>query len=725
MRCNRLLILTVVCFGNAPAAFAHTVEAHLSSGGVEWVQDQVKTLVPKSLPVDDVTKKVYSCPGDDATFTQRNTTVNLEVHEIDLVIPEDGTLRIDLTMSAQVDGEAHFENPYACLGSTTCEDHLTIDHARAVIDFAAWVDETGRLRANLDNIDLYLTGDQIDANFSDCAISGIVNTVIDLAKGFAVEMLVAKVDELAQEKIGPMLEQMLGNFSGMSMSVGPLDIKAELTKLDMRTSGIDVAADIDVTSSGSLLDICPRQEGSGQPASHQGDVPDLTDGVPAHLAVAVNLGLMDDALYNVWESGMMCVTPDLLDVFNIDLDLSKVGELLPGFPPTTQFRLMAYMLEPPTMSVTSGAGANMSLNIKGMVADLDAELPDGNTRSLHLELDASASVKIEVDPYVNALRASLVTVNVDRLDITEEASADLVGFDFGKMRQLLEDNVLPEIASEMTGIPLTGPIFGGMMGYYVILRELRSTGAYLVAKLDLFHAPDRDNNAPDTSIDDAPAGVIAAKHAFITVSGQDPEIPSELLQYELVVDGHLKPPTFVRLINVGTPGESGDVSVEVRAIDLHGNADPTPARTTLTIDGILPKVNLTDAPAGTADTASPNIGWAMSDDLTATGALKPVITTYRMDDDQAGQGTLRDEIELSPGQTSHHVPLDRGTWRVVVTVFDEAGNEASDSQIFDVNADAGGCGCVVRRGAGGPRWAFGLLALGLVMLRIRRTRRRL
>jgi MYXO-CTERM domain-containing protein len=444
-------------------------------------------------------------------------------------------------------------------------------------------------------------------------------------------------------------------------------------------------------------------------------VPDLRAGPETHLAVAVNLGLVDDALYHVWSSGLICITPDILDLFNIDLDLTMVGDLLPGFPEGTVFRLMAYLSTPPTMSVAAGPGATMTMGMNGFVADLDALLPDGNTRSLHVELDASATMSVGLDPYANALTMSLVEVSIDRLSITEESSADLLGFDFSRMKQLLEEHVLPHVAEEMTAIPLTGPIFGGLMGYYVVLKEIRATGAFLVAKLDLFRAPETDLNAPDTRIEEAPDGVVAAKDAFIVVAGEDQEVPPELLQFEVVANNRLYEPTFVRRIPVGKAGESGSYEVEVRAVDLNGNMDPTPARVEVTVDGVLPHVGITSAPGGSTESKRPTIIWEMSDDMTSESRLRPVVSLYRM----PGSGDPDETIELSPGQTSAAVDLGSGSWRVAVTVYDEAGNEASDSQIFD--AGKGGCGCqTARRLPSNQAWALVLLGLGLAAIRIRR-----
>jgi len=366
----------------------------------------------------------------------------------------------------------------------------------------------------------------------------------------------------------------------------------------------------------------------------------------------------------------------------------------------------------------------MSMDITGMVADLDALLPDGETRTLHVELDASAEMEVGINPDLNAITLNSVGVTVERLTIDEEASADELGFDFSAMRQLLQERVLPHITEQIAGRPLTGPIFGGIMRFYVLLREIRTTEAFLVARLDLFRAPEHDETAPDTRIVSVPTGLVAAKNAFIIADGTDAEIPTELLKYEGTVDGTRLKASYVKRIPVGQIGKSGTYTVEVRAIDLAGNSDPTPARTDVTVDGILPRVTITDVPLGVTTTATPPLGWVMSDDLSDPANLTPIVTTYRLPSDgSAGQGDLIDTIELDRGTTATTLSLDRGNWRAVVTARDEAGNEASDSQVFTVDADAAkGCGCVAGgRDAGGPGGLFVVvMGLGIAWIRIRR-----
>jgi hypothetical protein len=49
--------------------------------------------------------------------------------------------------------------------------------------------------------------------------------------------------------------------------------------------------------------------------------------------VAVNLGLLDDALYQVWRNGLVCLDADKLANLGFELPVDLITGLLPGFVP--------------------------------------------------------------------------------------------------------------------------------------------------------------------------------------------------------------------------------------------------------------------------------------------------------------------------------------------------------------------------------------------------------
>lgn len=719
------LALAAVAAAAPGSAAAHDVNARLSPSGVEFLEAQLPTYVPTYLRPPAVTVQVADpCPGSKAIWlTQRDTEVYLSLDAFDLKLPQDGTLRVDVTLSAVAWGEAFIENPYFCFGSATCQDELWIDGARAIIDFAAWVDATGKPRVQVAKIDLELSPNQIDFTLSSCPIDDIVNLVVDVGKDWAMDFMLAKVEEMAQQQIGPRLEAMLAGFASYDGVTGSSDFSAKLTSVTVSPSGIGAAVDIDLTSRYPAA-ACVGAD-PGDPAPQPGPAPNLAAGVNAHVGLSANLGLVDDALYHVWREGFMCVTPESLGALGISLDLDHIAGLLPGFPAGTTFSLAATVTMPPRVEGAAGEVATLTLVIEGVEIDLFAHTPDGQTRSLHLELDAAVSASVALDPSINALVLEIGDVRLTDLVVEDELGLEEAGFDFARIHKLLEERVLPRLADQLGAMPVTGPVFGGLAGYYAILREVRTTTAYLLAKADLFRAPADDRNPPDTFIAQRPSRPVRPSQAAILVDGTDAEIPTELLRYVVSVDGAAGSPTYVKKHKIGEEGRTATYRVSVAAMDLGGNVDPTPAVADVTVDGVSPDLRLLEYPRGTIATATPVVTWTATDDVTPAEALEPRARIYRIRPDRSGE--LVDEQDLGAGSASGKLILDPGTeYRVILDVSDEAGNVSSEAFLFTVSPDApapgAGCGCEAAGRGGRSPAAAALLLATVVALRLRRRR---
>jgi MYXO-CTERM domain-containing protein len=319
-------------------------------------------------------------------------------------------------------------------------------------------------------------------------------------------------------------------------------------------------------------------------------------------------------------------------------------------------------------------------------------------------------------------------VAIDRLEIVDEVGLEELGFDFARIQQLLEDRVLPKVMEELGRVPMTGPVFGGIANTYAILREVRTTESYLVAKADLFRAPAYDPTAPNTFIAEAPDRVVTPHDAAILLGGNDAEIPSELLRYRVSIDGVSSEPTYVRQVKVGAEGVTKTYRVEARAIDLAGNEDATPADVDVTVDGVLPEVRIETLLKGEIDTATPELAWTADDDLSPPSAIGGRIKTFDITD--YGSPTEHDAFDFEPGDTATVLELRPGhEYRLVITVKDEAGNEGSEALVFSVSPDAeapgAGCACSAAAPAGGASpVAPGLLLAGLALVAVRRRRAR-
>lgn len=696
----------------AGSARAHDVRGYVSARGIDFIEAQVPTYVPESFQAPAVTKD-FLC----VSATQKNTDVNLKIHNLDISMPETNKLRLDLAIEVHAAGQLDVDNPYACLGSAACTDRLDLDYGRAIIDFDIRV-ENGVPRAALSNVDLMVSKDDIAIKVADCAIDGVINTIADFGREWLLGYLLGKAEDIAQENVGPMLEQMLGGFMHQQFSIGPADVSVGLDDLLVDPSGLQVKLDIDATS-----DVAPAEcvgDDPGEPQSQGGDAPDFSSSMDAHLGVAVNFGLVNDAMYHVWRGGLTCVTGDQLEALGIELPYDQVTAMLPGFPPGTELGIAMRLASPPHIVGRASEGASMTLAIDGIELELIATLPDGSEKDLGMSMDLEAGATVAIDPATNALVARLDAAEMKRMEFDQQAAAQL-GFDPAQIRTLVNDGVVPKMLEEMGDLPVTGSMFA-FADYAIILRNLdTSSDAYLTAEVDLFRAPANDTGAPDTAILESPSGIASPKSAILRVGGSDPEIPSELLRYEVVVDGVARPLSAITRFTVGDVGVTKTYKVQVAAVDLSGNRDPSPATIDLTVDGIAPAITLAGERAqllpegGTVD-----LSWTATDDTSPEGDLYTSVKIYKLDDPQdAMSAKLVEEHAIEPGQSRDQVVIESGSvYRVEVEVTDQAGNTATSAVMID--AGTGGCGCNTGATPGGALpLLLALLGASLVMRRRR------
>ncbi len=112
-----------------------------------------------------------------------------------------------------------------------------------------------------------------------------------------------------------------------------------------------------------------------------------------------------------------------------------------------------------------------------------------------------------------------------------------------------------------------------------------------------------DNTPPDTQITAGPSGAIGDSFATFTVTGTDNLAPVAKLQYAWRLDGGaysaFDPSTQITLSGLS----AGPHTFEVKARDLAGNEDPTPAKQTFTV--VAPGVQITSPVAGATVPAGP------------------------------------------------------------------------------------------------------------------------
>ena len=728
---RRLAALSAMLVASLPVvAGASPIEARLSDSGLAFVSEQAPTLVPTHLTPDDITETMYSCDSGDATFTQQNLVVDLTINAFSITVPQPGTLRLDVTISAAATGQAYFYHPFACYGDTTCNDSLTVSNGRAIVDFGATIDAAGAPHINVQNVDIMITSDQIDAELSGCAESGLADAAIDFFEDYGLTFAEGLIDNMAEQDVGPKMERMIGSFLTYKVDANIAELTAAVTGVGFDPAkGLSVMGDIDLSSNFPAA-ACVSND-PGEPAAFPGAAPDLSAGTASDVGVEVNLGLVQDALYHIWHEGLLCITPDSLATFGVNVDsLSIIGSLLPGFPEGTTFSVDANFGVPPTVQGDPANAGKLTLNLNQVGADLVATYPDSTTKKLHLGIDASVTAEMLLDPDTNSISLAIDSVSINNLTVDDQLGLTALGFDFARVKQLLQTVVLPSVINKFGTIPVTGPVFGGIDGMYVILTDLETTDSWIEAKANLLPRPGRRHQRSDhhhrpgrrrrSSTRPTPRSSSAAA---------TPRIPRRSSSTSSSTStAWPRPPATIRSVKFGEVGKTATYNIEAHAVDLAGNEDPVGAKASVIVDGVLPTVAITNPITGTISTTTPSLTWVAADDQSPAAKITARIDVSTLDPSGTGPTTVVGSTEYPAGTTTATTSrafTTGKTYQVIVTVKDEAGNPSSQTLLFAVAArparSSGGCSVGGHGSAPLAPVLFAMFALGLVI--VRRARR--
>ncbi|MCP4446112.1 MAG: hypothetical protein GY811_12315 [Myxococcales bacterium] len=707
---SSIALASVALAGTANAQ--HEVQAYLSQEGLDFIADEAPGYIPSVFEAPKFVQEL-GC----MEFEQRNTTINLNIDDVRISMPEDGRVRVDIEFSGGADGELYVDDLYACLGEVTCRDSLDIRNGSASFDYELAVRD-GQAVVLPRHSEIHLLPESVEFNLADCGMTGDALTAgIGFAEDWILGFLNGKMGDIADGYVAPLLENMLDGFRTTG-SLAIASYGAEIADLEVENDGVFLRMAADV-SDNFAPDACIAEYDNGGPLDFDGPQPNLSAPGASHASLAVNLGLANRGLYTFWRRGLLCLSDDHLRALGVELDLNMIGAMLPGFPAGTEIGFEMKMTDYPKVVPSASQDSQITLKIDGLMLDLHGDRPDGTRKTLNAEIDIEVTATVGIDPSSNSIFAGLDNAQVTRMVIKDERDATGSGFDVARILQMLHNHILPGLLHEVGALPLTGPAFS-FEGYAVILRELQTSDAFLTAGVDLFRVPESDNNAPDTQIVSFPTGPVNPHTAEISVSGSDTQIPSELLQYEMSINGVKQEASFMHTFKIGEIGATDTYFVEVAAVDLSGNVDPTPDTVELTVDGIVPHVAIAGARTREADQGPVAIDWSVSDDVSAPADMNIRLEVYVLDDPaDALSARLIDTQELGKGATNTTVHLEQvgGIYRVEVHAVDQAGNDSKSSLLLTIPSSGG---CSVGGSAGAGNMSLLLLALGALFIRRRR-----
>lgn len=714
-------ILLALLAAPGVARAQHPLQGRLSPAGLDFLERALPQEIPSPLALPETTVEIgSSCAEGPTTLTQLDTSVDLTLRTFDLSVPSPGLLQADVVADVHATGQMIPANvPGFCGYAPVCDDTLDVLGAGATLGFTILWDEATGLVVDVADVQLDVDKNAVDIVFSGCLQADSLNDLADTAKDLLLDALVQAVQDIASTQIAPQIQGLLSSFSGeFAFDAGLAAIDAKLTGVGVDPTGITVDGEADVTTSLSPPECLGPDP--GEPVAHPGELPDFAALAPdAHVDLAVNLGLVDDAFHALWRTGLVCMNGEQLAAYGVEIDLSELVDVLPGWPPGTTLDPEVVLAQPPTVAGRAGDDALLELTIPGLEISLYGHLPDGTTRSVFLDVDARATLSARYDRDRGALVLDPEDVKIDNLEIY--GAPEVAGrLDAAHLARAAETKLAPAILEQLGAFALALPL-PGFGGYYVIPRAVGTTDAYVWGAVDLYRGPDEDTTPPETAAVAVPPSPTRVEDARIRMTGTDDQVPTDLLRFQATIDEVASEPSYLKDIPFGEKGVTRSYHLAVAAVDLAGNVDPTPYETDVVVDGIPPHLHVDGE--GVLRVASPvaELSWAASDDLTEAADLAYSVTIDRLADPADPYSAERIGVmDLEPGVTTARVQLaPDGHYVLGVTTRDEAGN-ATIRNVLVVTEAASGCGCSAAAGTGASPILLLLLALPFLRRRARK-----
>ncbi len=703
----RALLVSLILLVPSVAS-AQGFGVRVTPDGMDAITDVAMTRVPNRVVVPSMDRVLYECPGSSTISAQLpDTPVFIGWNDLRLST-EEGRLFVGVNIDVDVTAMVDLDNPYACFGSAHCDLSASLRNLDATVELAAGTGPEGGVEFYGAAVDLILTPEDLDLQSEGCAIGEVATWLFNAFEGWALDLLVPRLETMMSDKISEALTDVFAETVGLTVEKNDLRIEGWLDALDLtRAYGVSAGGDAAITWTGRTL----YDADAPTTAAPEGEaLPVATRGM---FQLAASDRLVTNALYEAWRGGLIS---RMLADQSRTIALGGEGAVQQiGLPAGTEIAIAVDIEEPLAASFGRVAPDVADLTLRGLHVRVEVRRPEGETSTIDVRVDGGLGARIAVEPSLGALVLDIHDLRVDQIRVDGEESELVV--DGARLRGFIEGTVMPMISERLSGLPIA-PAVHDIEGTFLHVQEISSEGGWQRVGVDL-HVPDpTDMNPPDTSLED-PAGLLGAGTASFGVSGRDDLTPDSLLRYRAWLDGEpvTDGPTSLRVVRFDAA--DGEHVLEVAAVDLNGNVDPAPVIHAFTVDGLPPLLRVTESPGAIVLDAAVDAAWEAEDEggrgVTTRWVLRRVEedTTTTL----VQESTFGSDTSLSISTDS----LEVGElYELEIIARDEAGNLTSESFGFALHPSLQ-TGC----SASGPVTAsplpiFALLLIGRVLCRRRR-----
>ncbi len=685
---------------HSPAAADDNAGLHARPAAIEHLERFI-SILPVSLDVPRYETELFDCPftGDDVDATITDGKLRPTWREVNVETGE-GAIRVSAVFDLDASGDIHIENPYACFGSLSCELSGVARGIRVAANVGLAPDAEGGLAVVVDGLEVDLTHlDDMEVDVHGCAVGNALEFVFDSFEDWILDRWGGTISDFAEQHLADAFRE-LPVVIPHKLVFGGFEVTTSI-------SGVQISPEVGVKTVGN---VSVRADSAGGPAwSAARAVPpteemDSRQPTLGDYVVAATDGLAANALGEAWRAGAFDgLVASALPSFEISDD--DIARRL-GLPSGTRVGIDIDVRAQPAVEFGRDKPEQMEIGLPDLVVRVEVASPGSAPGSATLEVAGrvkagfrfSASGGLVVEP--RALELDRVNVSAGSLTVSADPA---------RIEQLVSDLLLPALTERLATVPIV-PSVQAIPGVYFWMREMNASGGWLRAGFDLFVPDPSDHIPPETSIGNV--RLVRPGVVTIPVSGTDIGTPGPLLRYSAALDGSPleDEPKFTEVIRFVAVGPAH--TLEVTAVDLTGNSDPSPATLMLEVDGTPPELQVMSSPASIVYGSSIEAAWTAHDD-------RPNVSTSWQIIKLDPAGGFGDVVESGEAGRDGRLEVSglgrRDLYLLRITARDEAGNVTSAEYGFSF--DQGGC-CSAGVGAGS--WCtLALLALLLAGYRAR------
>jgi flavodoxin len=700
-----MLVVTAAVSGGSAWAAGPDLSTVLSRNAFRFVIDELTARVPRQYALDEYPRtKVGSCSfvgGGGMYLSVLEPTINLDWRSLELT-PADG--KLILTFIGDVNGSAKIvaENVLCVTGKKDCSLVVTADDVDVAIEVAPTV-QGGKVQLEVSDIYLDLDTYNVDLDIKGCGIVGdIAESFYETFETDIIDQVRDELEEVARDQLVENVEKLLDDFRQISGDAEGFRFDAQLTEVPIDEDGIGL--DFTVSATATRSPSCTISDAVPPPAASPERARFKFRG--EHLGVAVSAAMIENALVQAWRAGLFCFAGE---------ESSELGGAFSVQVPN-----------PPEVTLVPDNDAHLELMVSGVVL----ELKDSGVKAT---LDAKVDLSLGLD-LSSAVLLIAPEVQLQNLRVESEREQSI---DYEKVIAKVVPPLVREQLSNATLVPRVLNSDGGALGdYFVSIARAVTTAQHILVYAVLTKRPANDTKPPETTLVSAPDGWGGAATRLVA-TGVDDQTPTQLMRYRWRVDdGPWTAPEISAIYTADLTG--GEHTVQVAAVDLNDNIDPSPASATFQVDAEPPKITITRAPPETLRDRRFSVAFTVEDDRTPVSEIKVRVLFERQTEGPPSEDDLTrmedvvvglNELTLfAMGSGQHTLSLvaeDQGGNRSLpaFAIFNALDIETKTDETTDLSPMASG-GCCAVHGDPGRGMAGAILTLVLLGLRLGTRRRR-